>query len=78
MFRSELSDELKEDLLQQGISPDFINRALSGDNDAIATIEKLGGKLRRKIVHFNYDATTYDIPEEIANAVHNQPSCSPG
>jgi hypothetical protein len=92
MLQSGLSPELRDYLLQHGISDLFIQRASSPvvsrspfvspvvsptPQEAIATIQKQVSNLTViKIVHF-YDGTSYQVPEEIALAVHTQPSCAP-
>jgi hypothetical protein len=91
-IRAGLSPDLKSLLIARGVPEIFFKNAMKGGvvgvfptvtrvspspGEAIATIEKQANSLNVvKIVHF-FDGTTYQVPPEIALAVHTNPLCAP-
>jgi hypothetical protein len=83
-IRGGLSPELKQLLISRGVPEIYFEHAMRGETlvspssgEAIATIQKQAQALSLvKIVHF-FDGTIYQVPEEIALAVHTNPACAP-
>ena len=83
-IRGGLSPELKQLLISRGVPEIYFEHAMRGETlvspssgEAIATIQQQAQALSLvKIVHF-FDGTIYQVPEEIALAVHTNPACAP-
>jgi len=89
-IRQGVSTDVRRMLIKSGLSesivptkfgptmgvPHGVKRARASD-DAISEIKKSATNIYLvKTIHFN-DGTDYQIPQEIATAVYNNPSCAP-